>query len=937
MDTYTHKPIDLSRKAIRQLRLLQGDREDRVECELFQSFLEEGQDVHVEYEALSYTWSDTLAEGDNPVEAPKSNDIFIDGLHFPVTSNLHMALKHLRLCDSDRILWVDAICIDQDKNEEKNHQVGQMSIVYSSAQNVIIWLGPGSPAISWLFYASTTLHQHAVRRCPVKGQTSLERWRAVWRSLDQLAEGNVRLVTEQSYDALKTVLLRPWFRRAWVIQEVALAKRATVVCGWSSTPASSFALMPGLLQVEVSERTQAVLDVMPGPLRNGENSWWKEKRDLSTILQKFGSSASSRAHDRIYALLGISSDHQAIKPKYGEAEEKVVEDVLKFLVLGTDTAPPGITFPMWSVDELINNLCPSDRLEGDGLNQRLLLWAARNGEMGLAGYLLERQSRLVISAGAQGEPQPILHLLAKTAGSQDLVKSFTRRNSVYLDFNCRFGSPNETALQCAVRHGHLVVADALLEAQDFALDRLQALSMQDCRDLDLERFLDHVLESTFSGPGTNMDITFSPATAKDLALKRLERDEVMYLETAARNGRASDLEFLLSRMPAIRPPSAMALRLAIESGSESSVEVLIEHGADVNEPSGLWTPLQLAVVRNEAAITKLLLKHNADPNRGFPLHLAVQHATPDIASSLIAAGAAIDAVRNRQTPLQIAVEGNNVDMASLLLGTEGSNNLKMLAPGAQDNCPSEETSLGVAANVSRDMAQYISRALRTAIASGHVRMATLLLQHQADQSGLHGRGDNDYMAGALRYAVSLGYCEAVDILIKHGADPNTAQWSDEGPNLWVAASRGYTSAAKAILENPPPGFDINAGSRITKTTPLWKAANRGDEDLVRELLRRGADIEAQDRGNATPLWAAANKGHVSTVFVLAAAGANTEARAMPFTDGKLNAFGHTTPSQIATARGFYEVARILSSIWKKRREADDMKPVPAKWYLPGKS
>lgn len=850
MDTYTHRPIDLSRKAIRQLRLLRADREDPIECELFQSFLEEDQDVHVEYEALSYTWADTLAEGDNPVEPPKPNNIFIDGLRFPVTSNLYMALKHLRLRDSDRILWVDAICIDQDKNEEKNHQVGQMSTVYSSAQSVIIWLGPGSPAISWLFYASTTLHQHAVRRCPVKGQTSLERWKAVWRSLDQLSEGNARLVTEQSYNALKTVLLRPWFSRAWVIQEVALAKRATVVCGWSSTPASSFALMPGLLQVEVPERTQAVLDVMPGPLRNGENSWWKEKRDLSTLLQKFGSSASSRARDRIYALLGISSEPQAIKPKYEGDEQDVVEDVLKFLVFGTHTSPPEMTFPTWSVDELITNLCPSDRLRGDGLDQRLLLWAARSGEMRLAGYLLERQSRFFISAGPQSEPQPILHLLAETPGSQNLVKAFARRNSVYLDFNCRFGFPSETALQCALRHGNLAVADALLEAQDFALDHLQALSMQDYRDLDLERLFGHVLESMSSRPGISMDITSCPATAKDLVLKRLQRDEVMYLETAARNGRASDLGFLLSRMPAIRPPSAMALRLAIESGSESSVEVLIEHGADVNEPSGLWTPLERAATRNDAAITKLLLDHKADPNRGFPLHLAVQKETRTIASSLIAAGADIDAVRERQTPLQMAVETNNVDMA------------------------------------------------------------TLLLQHQADPNGLH--GDNGHMVRALGYAVSLGDEKAVELLIKHGADPNAARWSDEGPNLWVAASRGYTSAAKAILDNPPPDFDINAGSRTTGTTPLWKAANRGNQDLVRALIRRGADIEARDKRNSTALWAAANRGHVGTVYVLLAAGADAEAQAMTFLDGKWKALAYTTPLQIAKARGFYGVVRLFS-------------------------
>jgi hypothetical protein len=38
-------------------------------------------------------------------------------------------------------LWIDAISINQETLEERNHQVGIMGEIYSRAECVIIWLG----------------------------------------------------------------------------------------------------------------------------------------------------------------------------------------------------------------------------------------------------------------------------------------------------------------------------------------------------------------------------------------------------------------------------------------------------------------------------------------------------------------------------------------------------------------------------------------------------------------------------------------------------------------------------------------------------------------------------------------------------------------------------------------------------------------------------
>ena len=80
--------------------------------------------------------------------------ISLDGLPFQVTANLEIALRHLRLssptsglgtdseCLTDdlggaRVLWIDALCINQHDVEERNHQVQIMSKIFGSARRVL--------------------------------------------------------------------------------------------------------------------------------------------------------------------------------------------------------------------------------------------------------------------------------------------------------------------------------------------------------------------------------------------------------------------------------------------------------------------------------------------------------------------------------------------------------------------------------------------------------------------------------------------------------------------------------------------------------------------------------------------------------------------------------------------------------------------------------
>lgn len=67
--------------------------------------------------------------------------ICVNGNIFQATLNLEAALRHLRVTDATVTLWVDAVCIDQSNEAEKNDQVQCIGDIYRKARPVIIWLG----------------------------------------------------------------------------------------------------------------------------------------------------------------------------------------------------------------------------------------------------------------------------------------------------------------------------------------------------------------------------------------------------------------------------------------------------------------------------------------------------------------------------------------------------------------------------------------------------------------------------------------------------------------------------------------------------------------------------------------------------------------------------------------------------------------------------
>lgn len=65
-----------------------------------------------------------------------------------VTRTLFEALQAIRLPDRPCLVWVDALCINQQDNDERTIQVKRMSQIYHEAANVFIWLRSSTPTTS---------------------------------------------------------------------------------------------------------------------------------------------------------------------------------------------------------------------------------------------------------------------------------------------------------------------------------------------------------------------------------------------------------------------------------------------------------------------------------------------------------------------------------------------------------------------------------------------------------------------------------------------------------------------------------------------------------------------------------------------------------------------------------------------------------------------
>ncbi len=206
------KPFDYSPLAdsdeIRLLALEPASRFRTIKCSTIHATLSD----KPRYEALSYMWGPS-----QPMRL-----IELDGKLYGVRENLWHALVHLRSEEEERILWIDAVCINQQDIHERNHQVTQMGKIYSEATKTTVWLGMADH--------STPLAVKFLRETSMAIQ-SVHAYCKLLRDLSFPAVSSSPVLS-----AVQALCLREYWNRLWIVQEVALATEVVVQVGVETFP-----------------------------------------------------------------------------------------------------------------------------------------------------------------------------------------------------------------------------------------------------------------------------------------------------------------------------------------------------------------------------------------------------------------------------------------------------------------------------------------------------------------------------------------------------------------------------------------------------------------------------------------------------------------------------------------------------------------------------
>ncbi|KAE8151467.1 heterokaryon incompatibility protein-domain-containing protein [Aspergillus avenaceus] len=302
---FRYSPLPPEPYTTRMIRLLPNkDRSAPIQCELFDYDLSEVDgEMHL-YQALSYVWGSEL----------KPESIILNGCTFHVTKNLHTALLYLRNRQLERMLWVDAICINQDEGDEgaeKTKQIPLMRAIYAQAQHVIVWLGEATE----------------------NGDKALETIRRLGEGQDLT---NYIFKVPDDDDAYLGLLNRDWFNHIWVLQEVGVARSVYLMCG--SVYINGHVFCEGLKRIEIPSNLLSRVGPVAYLIRNAlyRPKYKLGSRGSISIAELVGMYQNHRAtkqHDKLYALLSLSTDPIAatLQPNYSIPWKEVSTQLLNYM------------------------------------------------------------------------------------------------------------------------------------------------------------------------------------------------------------------------------------------------------------------------------------------------------------------------------------------------------------------------------------------------------------------------------------------------------------------------------------------------------------------------------------------------------------------------------------------------------------------------------
>jgi hypothetical protein len=297
------------------------------------------------YDALSYTWGN----------GARDKQVFVNGKRLPVTKTLWEALNRFRRPDTVITLWVDWICVCQERTRERNAQVEMMGKIFKAARKVVVWLGDDyDDSRAGMQLAKQLLHIAIYQ--PPGGLTPAN------QELHGLPKRG-----HKRWKALSLILRRPWFWRTWVVQEVALNDNVELVLGsltftwdelelivcllegqlpqaWHLDQAVTALELPFSRINRIRQRHQRSIKAVSHPTTEQtvdpdlkQMTDHDSEPDLLDLLFMSRHLGATDPRDKIYALLGLGKHD--ISPDYSMSPHSVYTDfALQMIGLVTNEA-----------------------------------------------------------------------------------------------------------------------------------------------------------------------------------------------------------------------------------------------------------------------------------------------------------------------------------------------------------------------------------------------------------------------------------------------------------------------------------------------------------------------------------------------------------------------------------------------------------------------
>jgi hypothetical protein len=310
------------------------------------------------YIALSYTWGDPFGQARTVItenlELPPEElystaqeTITLNGRPMKIGKNLYSFLQHARpdvdapgssgpcsvdLVEGERQLryedpqsdtlghfWVDAICIDQENIAERNSQVTRMAEIYETSTKIVAWLGPADHTTDLAVDTITDLGNTFERLLAARGWT--------W---DSIGPSDAPKLNQRHLAALKCIRTRPWWSRAWVIQEISTPSRYPVAlwCGQARFNLDqiiriNFALL--FTSVETSNLYNSRVILFEHLKHIRKDSSRCGLLNLKNLLKACWSYGATDPRDKVYAILSLTpyEQHEGLLPDYSVPAEEL--------------------------------------------------------------------------------------------------------------------------------------------------------------------------------------------------------------------------------------------------------------------------------------------------------------------------------------------------------------------------------------------------------------------------------------------------------------------------------------------------------------------------------------------------------------------------------------------------------------------------------------